>query len=70
MIRGAASEPVLTGMILDCAIGRVSYAELRRKLALRAPFFASRLVWERLRSLLKLPAFVAATSRVSGSAVK
>jgi flavin-dependent dehydrogenase len=58
VINGAASEPVLTRMILDCAIGRVNYAELRRTLALRAPFFAARLVWERLRSLLKPPAFV------------
>ena len=33
VIRGAASEPVLTRMILDCAIGRVRYAALRRTLA-------------------------------------
>ena len=32
VIKGAATEPVLTRMILDCAIGRVRYAELRRKL--------------------------------------
>jgi geranylgeranyl reductase family protein len=54
VIRGAASEPVLTRMILDCAIGRVHYAALRRRLILRAPFFASRLVWEKLRSVVKL----------------
>jgi geranylgeranyl reductase family protein len=70
VIKGAASEPVLTRMILDCAIGRVSYAELRRTLVLRAPFFACRLVWERLRSILRPPAFFAATSRLSGSALK
>jgi flavin-dependent dehydrogenase len=70
VIKGAANEPVLTRMILDCAIGRVPYSALRRQLALRAPFFASRLVWERLRSLLTLPDFVVGRSRVSGSAVE
>jgi flavin-dependent dehydrogenase len=67
VIKGAATEPVLTRMILDCAIGRVRYAELRRQLVLRAPIFASRLLWERLRSLLKPPAFLAGTARISGS---
>jgi flavin-dependent dehydrogenase len=70
VITGAAGEPVLTRMILDCAMGRVGYSELRRTLARRAPLFASRLLWERLRGLLRPPPFVAGTSRVSGSAGK
>jgi geranylgeranyl reductase family protein len=70
VIKGAAAEPVLTRMIIDCAIGRVPYAELRRQLMLRAPVFVSRLLWERLRSLLKPPAFLAGTARVTGSTAK
>jgi geranylgeranyl reductase family protein len=70
VIRGAANEPVLTRMILDCATGRVGYAELRRTLVLRAPLFASRLLWERLRSAFRTAGFFAGTSRATASVVK
>ncbi|MGE3705365.1 MAG: NAD(P)/FAD-dependent oxidoreductase [Vicinamibacterales bacterium] len=49
IIGGVAAEPVLTRAVLDFAMGRLPYAALRRRLLLRAPFFALRLLAEHLR---------------------
>ena len=49
-IRGTQSAPVLTKLILDFAVGRLSYAALRRRMLARAPLLAAHLMWARLRS--------------------
>jgi geranylgeranyl reductase family protein len=50
-IDGATRAPALTRLILDFAVGRLSYPLMRRKLLLSAPALAAQLVWERLRLL-------------------
>jgi len=51
VIEGATRAPAMTRAIVDFAIGRLRYAELRRRLLLGAPFLAGRLVWEQLKEL-------------------
>jgi hypothetical protein len=51
VIAGASSAPLMTRAILDFAIGRLSYAQMRRRLLAAAPLLAARLVLERLRKL-------------------
>jgi geranylgeranyl reductase family protein len=51
VIEGATRAPAMTRAILDFAIGRLRYAELRRRLLLGAPLLAGRLVWEHLKEL-------------------
>ena len=41
----------MTRDILNFAIGRMGYHDLRRRMLARAPLLAGRLVWERLRNL-------------------
>ena len=50
-IEGATRAPAMTRAIVDFAIGRLRYAELRRRLLLGAPLLAGRLVWEQLKEL-------------------
>jgi geranylgeranyl reductase family protein len=51
VIEGATRAPAMTRAILDFAIGRLRYAQLRRRLLLGAPLLAGRLVWEQLKEL-------------------
>jgi geranylgeranyl reductase family protein len=51
VIDGAQRDPAITRLILDFAVGRISYHRLRRRLLARAPLLAGRLLWERLRGL-------------------
>jgi geranylgeranyl reductase family protein len=49
VIDGARRQTETTRLILDFAIGRLSYRALRRRLLARAPGLAARLAWELLR---------------------
>ena len=51
LIEGATRAPAMTRAIVDFAIGRLRYAELRRRLLLGAPLLAARFVWEQLKEL-------------------
>jgi len=53
VIRGAQSAPALTKLILDFAVGRLSYRALRRRVLAHAPLLAAHLVWARVRNVLK-----------------
>jgi flavin-dependent dehydrogenase len=60
VINGASQEPALTQLILDFAVGRLSYTTLRWGMLRRVPRLAAHLVWGRLRTkLLSGPAKVA-----------
>ena len=60
VINGASQERALTRLILDFAIGRLSYATLRWRMMRRVPRLAAHLVWGRLKTkLLSSPANVA-----------
>ena len=48
VLAGAHVEQVITQLILDFAVGRRSYKDLRRRLMARSPWLAARMVWERL----------------------
>jgi len=48
-ISEAPRQPQMTNLILDLAIGRRSYREVRRRILARAPLLASKLVWELVR---------------------
>jgi flavin-dependent dehydrogenase len=49
VIEGAQRERALVRLILDFAVGRRSYRDLRRRMFARAPSFAIRMAWELLR---------------------
>jgi flavin-dependent dehydrogenase len=49
-IQGSHRAPSLTRLVVDFAQGRLGYGALRRKLLLRTPLLAARLVWERLKA--------------------
>jgi geranylgeranyl reductase family protein len=51
VIEGATRAPAMTQAILDFTIGRLRYAELRRRLLMGAPLLAGRLVWEHVKEL-------------------
>jgi flavin-dependent dehydrogenase len=60
VINGASQERALTRLILDFAIGRLSYTTLRWRMLRRVPRLAAHLVWGRLKTkLLSSPANVA-----------
>ncbi len=67
-IQGVANEPALTRAILDFAMGRLRYADVRRRLLTRAPLFALRLAWERLRAEMRSEPFVTRTFRGTSGA--
>jgi flavin-dependent dehydrogenase len=47
VVRGASREPVMTRLLLDFAVGRISYGKLRRKLLMQSPKLVAQVVWER-----------------------
>lgn len=49
VVNGAHREQKVTRLILDFAVGRISYPQLRRRVFASAPMLAVRLVLERLR---------------------
>lgn len=51
VIDGAGRAPAMTRAILDFAIGRLRYAELRRRLLLGAPLLAARMIWEQMKDV-------------------
>jgi geranylgeranyl reductase family protein len=50
VINGAAQEPELTQLILDFAVGRLSYSSLRWRVLARVPRLAAHLAWGRLKT--------------------
>ncbi len=49
VISGANREPASTRLILDFAMGRRTYRDMRRRFLARMPWLAGRLIWELLR---------------------
>jgi len=49
VISGANRERSSTRLILDFAMGRRTYRDMRRRFLVRMPWIAGRLIWERLR---------------------
>ena len=49
VISGANRERTNTRLVLDFAMGRRTYPDLRRRFLARTPLLACRLIWERLR---------------------
>jgi flavin-dependent dehydrogenase len=50
VIAGTQTAPELTRLILDFAMGRISYPVLRRRMLTRAPLLAAHLLWARVRN--------------------
>ncbi len=50
VVEGAAREAALVRLILEYAVGRREYRDLRRRMFARAPVFALRMAWELLRA--------------------
>jgi geranylgeranyl reductase family protein len=50
VINGASQEPELTRLILDFAVGRLSYSALRWRVLARVPRLAAHLAWGRLKT--------------------
>jgi geranylgeranyl reductase family protein len=50
VIEGAGREPAMTKLILDFAMGSMSYRALRRRMLTRSPMLAARLLWAHLNS--------------------
>ena len=50
VINGASEERELTRLVLDFAVGRLSYAALRWRMLRRVPRLAAHLVWGRLKT--------------------
>ena len=48
VIDGAGRDQAMTRLILDFAMGRMSYRTLRRRMLTRSPILAARLLWARL----------------------
>jgi flavin-dependent dehydrogenase len=46
LVREAPRQAAITNLILDLAIGRRSYRDVRRRVFARAPLLAARLAWE------------------------
>lgn len=53
VVAGAERAPAITRLVLDFAVGGSSYRTLRRRVFAVAPLLAGRLLWERLRTLLR-----------------
>jgi len=54
--------PAITRLILEFAVGGLSYRTLRRRVFAEAPLLAGRLLWERLRTLMRPSAEAAGTA--------
>ncbi len=52
VVAGARRAPEITRLILDFAVGGLSYRTLRRRVFSEAPLLGGRLLWERLRTLM------------------
>jgi len=50
VINGASQEPELTRLILDFAVGRLSYSSLRWRVLARVPRVAAHLAWGRFKT--------------------
>jgi flavin-dependent dehydrogenase len=48
-VRQAPRQRTITNLILDLAIGRRTYRDVRRRIFARAPLLAGRLAWEHLK---------------------
>jgi geranylgeranyl reductase family protein len=53
VVAGARRAPAITRLILDFAVGALSYRTLRRRVFSEAPLLGGRLLWERLRTLMR-----------------
>jgi geranylgeranyl reductase family protein len=51
-IAGVRTSPALTRLVLDFAVGRLSYRALRRRMLARAPLLTMHLVWAQLQKTL------------------
>ena len=52
VITGARTQSRITKLVLDFAVGRLSYRSLRRRLLVRSPGLAARLAWAKLADVL------------------
>ena len=62
VVAGAERAPAITHLILEFAVGGLSYRTLRRRVFAEAPLLAGRLLWERLRTLVRPSAEAAGTA--------
>jgi flavin-dependent dehydrogenase len=62
VVAGARRAPEITRLILDFAVGGLSYRALRRRVCSKAPLLGGRLLWERLRTLMRPNAEAAGTA--------
>jgi geranylgeranyl reductase family protein len=62
VVAGAERAPAITRLILEFAVGGLSYRTLRRRVFAQAPLLAGRLLWERLRTLMRPSAEAARTA--------
>jgi hypothetical protein len=62
VVAGARRAPGITRVILDFAVGGLSYRALRRRVFAQAPLLGGRLLWERLRALIAPNAQAAGTA--------
>ena len=53
VVAGASRAPEITRLILEFAVGALSYRALRRGVFAEAPLLGGRLLWERLRRLMR-----------------
>jgi geranylgeranyl reductase family protein len=53
VIDGVSRYPALTNLVLDFAMGRCSYGQLRRSMLIKAPLLAARLAWARMQALAR-----------------
>ena len=53
VVAGAARAPAITRLILEFAVGGLTYRTLRRRVFAEAPLLAGRLLWERLRNMMR-----------------
>jgi hypothetical protein len=52
VITGVPAQPEVTRLVLDFAVGRLSYAALRWRMLLRLPRLAAHLAWGQLKMKL------------------
>jgi geranylgeranyl reductase family protein len=62
VVAGASRAPEITRLILEFAVGGLSYRTLRRRVFAEAPLLGGRLLWERLRALMRPNAEAAGTA--------
>jgi flavin-dependent dehydrogenase len=62
VVAGASRAPETTSLILEFAVGGLSYRTLRRRVFAQAPLLGGWLLWERLRALTRPNAEAAGTA--------